>query len=173
MAIKVGNTYVSEAAYIQAKARIANEQNSGKGASDSDLKTLRQKMSGWDVSTITQPFKGSGSKSIGIHPSILREMERDPEKKLEYEALLIDIKNTSVSENLPKGMKLISEGYIIGADGGVSSWCITRTEGNKLSQASTMLPKDKKKDWNDILLENLLKNKREADENSSGIYYKV
>jgi hypothetical protein len=174
MAIKVGNTYVSETAYAQAKAKIESEQKGGKNSVNGYLSSLQQKMSGWNLSTNTQPYSGGGLNNISIHPSILREMANDPDKRLEYEALLIDIQNTSASVHMPKGMKLIAQGYIIDANGGLSSWSITQTESNKIAKTNSMLPKDKTDDWNDLLLGRFLKDKNKPYEDSNdGIYIKV
>jgi hypothetical protein len=173
MAIRVGDTYVSETAYAQAKANIENEQKGGSTSVNSYLKNLQQKMDGWDISTNTQPFGGSGVRNIGIHPSILRQMANDPEKRLEYEALLIDVKNVSENMRLPKGMKLIAQGFNIDAKGGLSSWSITQTEGGNAAKATSKLPKDKKEDWNDVLLERLLEKQSNPYEDSNGLYLKA
>ena len=56
MAVKVGESWVSEEAYAYAQARM----------------------------------KESEEKNISIAPNILKEMENDPEKRMEYEALIYD-----------------------------------------------------------------------------------
>lgn len=172
MAIRVGDTYVSETAYAQAKANIENEQKDGSASVSSYRKSLQQKMDGWAISTNTQPGV-SGVRNIGIHPSILRQMANDPEKRLEYEALLIDVKNVSENMRLPKGMKLIAQGFNIDANGGLSSWSVTQTENRNAEKSTSKLPKDKKEYWNDILLERLLDKQSNPSEGSNGLYLKA
>ncbi|MBQ6975693.1 MAG: hypothetical protein IJQ16_03975, partial [Selenomonadaceae bacterium] len=78
MPVKVGQSYVSEAAYEYAK----NQTDEG-----ATLKSLSEKFPNLKFSIGTAPFSGNGLNNVAISPKILREMENNPDKKLEYEAL--------------------------------------------------------------------------------------
>lgn len=180
MAIKVGNSYISEAAYAQAKAKIEQEQNTESGAKSSVtnyLNTLREKHPGANFTTSTQPFSGSGTNNIGISPRILSQVANDPEKRLEYEALIIDIKD--IQKSLPSmykgtGMKLIAHGTIIDENGGVSSWSITQTDDNRKESSQTFrLPKKNKDSWYDIMLKGLEKKGFIPNGKNSGVDIKA
>jgi hypothetical protein len=173
VAIKVGNSYVSETAYAQAKARIAKGEKGGKSAEAGILDALRKTMPGWNLSTGTQPFGGSGLNNIGIHPSILRQMANDPEKRLEYEALMIDIQNLPTGNDQPSGTKMIARGFILDESGGLSGWSIVQTETNEQTQKYSVLPRDKKTSWNDILQEQITQKKAGLHSDLNGFYRKA
>lgn len=78
----------------------------------------------------TGPFSGTGTNNVSISPKILKQMENDPNKRLEYEALIYDISNT----DLTQGRNLKGTGFIIGDDGGLRAWSISG--GNEKNQAS-------------------------------------
>ena len=157
MAVKVGNSWVSEAAYTYAKARQA-EPNTGEGM----LSQLSEKYPGTDFSTNTAPFSGKGTHNIAIAPNILKEMEQDPDKRLEYEALVYDC--VSLQKTLPEtyrqnGSKLQAFGFIIDSKGGLSAWSISQSIGSKDKSASQCrLPKQDKKSW----LPRILPKKKES-----------
>ena len=116
MPVKVGGSYVSEAAYSYAKAQM-DEGN----VDSSVMKSLSEKFSKLKFSTGTKPFSGTGTNNVSISPKILKQMEKDPEKRLEYEALIYDISNT----DLAQGRNPKSAGWIIGDDGGLSAWSVS------------------------------------------------
>lgn len=118
MAVKVGNSWVTEAAYAYAKSKVDENTSSENKKGNSMLDKLSEKYPDIKFSTSTQPFSGTGKNNIGIAPNILREMENDPEKRLEYEALIYDcsqvIKN--LPDKMPNGSRLKSFGFIINSD---------------------------------------------------------
>lgn len=115
MAVKIGNSYVSESAMAYAQSRIDEK-------SENVLSDLQKQFKDVNFSVGTQPFGGSGTNNISIAPNILRQMANDPEKRMEYEALIYDCANgLKESANKPG---LQSQGYIIGSDGGLSMWSI-------------------------------------------------
>ena len=136
MPVKIGNSYVSEAAVAYAKNEIAEDSESGK-----TLKSLSKQFKDIKFSVGTQPFSGSGLNNISIAPNILRQMANDPEKRLEYEALIYDcnqgLKNTA---NRP-GLK--AQGYIIGSDGGLRMWSIGSSDDDKQNRSIFNVDKDK------------------------------
>ena len=111
MPVKVGGSYVSEAAYNFA----ASEAKAGKKESGV-LNDLKEKFPNLKFTVGTAPFSGSGMNNVAISPKILKQMENDPEKRMEYEALIYDIAHTEVSTNAP-GRKVKSHGFIIEDDG--------------------------------------------------------
>ncbi len=142
MPVKVGNSYVSEAAYEFAKNQVDDGET---------LKNLSEKLPNLKFSVGTAPFSGNGLNNVAIAPNILREMEQNPEKKLEYEALLYDVANL----NLPKNSNVKSQGVIIGKDGGLSMWSISDNNREKIP-----LKREDKKSWWAQMLEKLQKNKK-------------
>ena len=95
MEVKVGNSWVSEAALSYAKAKADS------GASVI-LKGLSDRYPGMNFSTNTQAFSQKGTNNIQIAPSILAQMQNNPDKRIEYEALIYDC------------AKLISTGAMVG-----------------------------------------------------------
>ena len=120
MPVKVGNSYVSEAAYEFAKSQTDESAT---------LKSLAEKFPKLKFSIGTTPFSGSGLNNVAIAPNILREMETNPDKKLEYEALLYDVANLPPP---PSSMNIKAQGVIIGKDGGLSMWSIGESKRDKI-----------------------------------------
>ena len=81
MAVKIGNSYVTEAAVAYAQARKNDEK------SENILSDLSKQFPDVNFSVGAKMFSGSGTNNFSIAPNILRQMANDPEKKLEYEAL--------------------------------------------------------------------------------------
>ena len=142
MPVKVGNSYVSEAAYEFAKSQTDESAT---------LKSLSEKFPNIKFSIGTTPFSGSGLNNVAIAPNILREMENDPAKKLEYEALLYDVANLSPP---PSAMKVKAQGVIIDKDGGLSMWSIGESRSEKIP-----VKRKEIKNWWQQMLDKLNENK--------------
>lgn len=138
MAVRIGQSYVSETAYSFVKSQVDGDENI--------LKNLREKFPNLKISVGTAPFSGSGINNLSISPKILQEMQNNPDKKIEYEALIYDIANQNISQ---PGLK--SHGFIIDDKGGLRGWGISEHNDKKIST----LDKKNKKSW----LENLLPQK--------------
>jgi len=141
MNVKIGNSYVSEAAASFAKNSADDEKNI--------LKNLREKFPNLKISVGTSPFSGSGTNNLSISPKILQEMQNNPDKKIEYEALIYDIASQNISQ---PGLK--SHGFIITDDGGLRGWGISQHDDRK----NISLNKKNKTSW----LESLLPKKNPA-----------
>lgn len=163
MAVKVGNSWVSEAAYAYAKSKVSENTSGEDKKGSSTLDKLSEKYPDLKFSTNTQPFSGTGKNNIGIAPNILREMENDPEKSLEYEALIYDchqaIKN--MPDTTSNGSKIKSFGFIINSDGSLSGWSISES-GDDTKRNRYSLDKNKKESWLDTILEK--KKEKKAEE---------
>lgn len=146
MAVKVGNSWVTEEAYAYAKAKQAEPKER-----KAMLSQLSEKFLDTDFSTNTEPFSGKGVNNIAISPNILKEMEQNPEKQLEYEALIYDCAN--LQKTLPgiyqkNGSKLEAFGFIIDSNGGLRAWGISKSTGSKEKNTfQCMLPRQDKKSW--------------------------
>ena len=130
MPVQVGNSYVSEAALNYAQAQVTDSTKSRGKKGNSVLSDLSRQFKDVNFSVGTAPFNGKGNNNISISPNILRQMADDPEKRIEYEALIYDcnrnLKNTANRPNLK------AQGYIIGSDGGLRMWSISDNDnGNK------------------------------------------
>lgn len=168
MPVKVGNSYVTEAALAFAQKSAAEsvdkEKTKGKGA-NGVLADLAEKFPKLKFTVGTQPFSGSGMGNVAISPKILREMEKDPAKREEYEALLYDVQETTAG--LPRthhadGSKVKAQGWIIHEDGGLSSWSIRVSEGgDRKPEASGRVNRSSKKAWWQSLLDEM-KEREEA-----------
>lgn len=145
MPVKIGNSYVSEAAYEYAKSQT------DEGAS---LKSLSEKFPKLKFSVGTAPFSGSGLNNVAIAPNILREMENDPEKKLEYEALLYDVANLNPPSS---SMNIKAQGVIIDKNGEMNMWSIGESKSEKIP-----VKRGEIKNWWAQMLEKL-KEKKSAD----------
>lgn len=149
MAVKVGNSWVSEAAYTYAKEKAA-ERSSGETSGGSMLSQLSDKFPDLKFSTNTEPFSSNGKNNMAIAPNILKEMEDDPEKCLEYEALIYDCNNTQKSVANREG--LISFGFILNSDGSLGAWSVSKANsGNYRNQFK--LDKKDKNNWTEQILE--------------------
>ena len=141
MPVKIGNSYVSEAALNYAQSKVTEESNSKKNSSSNVLGELSKQFKDINFSIGTQPFNGSGTNNTSIAPNILRQMANDPEKRLEYEALIYDcnqgLKDTA---NRP-GLK--AQGYIIGSDGGLRMWSIGSSDDGQQKRSILNVDKDK------------------------------
>ena len=145
MPVRVGNSYVSEAAYSYAQSKLAEE---GKGGEV--LKDLSGRFRDVKFSVGTQPFAGTGTNNISIAPNILRQMEKDPEKRLEYEALIYDC-NECLKNEASRRDGLKSCGFIIGQDGGLRMWSISVSDNGQQRNHSKLDKKDKQ-NWLATLL---------------------
>ena len=148
MAVKIGNSWVSEQAYEYAKSRVETANEKEENGVLNDLKT---KFSNTNFRMGTVPFQGSGLNNISIAPNILREMETDPEKRMEYEALIYDCVSAQKSLMNQEGLK--AHGFIITEDGGLRAWGISQKKDSNRSLIS--LQRDKKGNWMQELLESL------------------
>ena len=137
MAVKIGQSYVSETALSFAKSSSDDEDKN-------ILKNLREKFPNLKISVGTSPFSGSGTNNLSISPKILKEMQNNPDKKIEYEALIYDIASQN---NSRPGLK--SHGFIITDDGGLRGWGISNGGENK---KNILLNKKNKNSWFDSLL---------------------
>ena len=135
MNVKIGKSYVSEVAANFAK----NSADEG----DDILKNLQKKFPNLKIIVGTAPFSGSGTNNLSISPKILQEMQKNPDKKIEYEALIYDIASQNVSQ---KNLK--SHGFIITDDGGLRGWGISEQNDKNIST----LNKKNKKSWLESLL---------------------
>lgn len=167
MPVRVGNSYVTEAALAFAQKSAAEsvdkEKTKGKGTSGV-LAELAEKFPKLKFTVGTRPFSGSGMGNVAISSKILREMEKDPAKREEYEALLYDVQETTAS--LPRtradGSKVQAHGWIIHEDGGLSSWSMGTSEGGgSKPEASGRVNRSSKKAWWQSLLDEM-KEREEA-----------
>ena len=157
MPVRIGNSYVSEAAarFVQK----AKSEDAGKGKKKSDtLGELSEKFPGLNFSVGTKPFQGSGMGNVSIAPNILREMENDPAKREEYEALLYDVQQVTSEIQTKRGdTTLKAHGWIIDKDGGLSSWSIGVSEGGDRKPEAAGVKRTEKKAWWQSLLDEIKK----------------
>lgn len=158
MAVKVGNSWVSETALTYAKAKA----DSGAAVT---LKGLSERFPGVNFSTSTQPFSQKGTNNIQIAPNILAQVQNDPEKRVEYEALIYDcaklISDGKMDQAMP-GSRVKAAGTIINSDGSVGGWTVTESSDGSQTRSRTKLDKDKKDKWAEKLRE--MQKERRAEE---------
>ncbi len=161
MPVKVGASYVTEAAYEFAKARRAEKEEGKEEKGKGVLKELQEKYPGLNITVGTGPLSGTGTSNLSISPKILKQMEQDPEKRMEYEALIYDVAHTDVNGGIMPGRKLKSHGFIIDDNGGLRGWGISESdEGNRRSQSH--LKRSEKKNWWEEMLGKPKKKKSSA-----------
>lgn len=135
MAVRVGNSYVSETARSYAQSQPLS-------ATDSTglLKELAEKFPELKIQAGTAPFSGTGMNNVMISPKVLREMIRDPDKRQEYEALLYDIQQGAASRGTGSltGRRVKAQGFVITDDGGLRGWGISENE-NRTSRSRGQL----------------------------------
>ena len=136
MAVKIGNSYVSEAAVAYAQARKTDEK------SENVLGELSKQFKDVNFSVGTRPFGGNGTNNISIAPNILREMANDPEKRMEYEALIYDCANVLKNSANRPGLK--AQGIILDSKGELSMWSISQTGDEKPNRSILRFTDDEK-----------------------------
>lgn len=146
MAVRIGNSYVSQQAYDYAKAKIDSEKSQG-SEKNSVLEDLSKQYPETTFAVGTQPFGGKGTNNISIAPNILRKMENDPEARLEYEALIYDCAELLKNEPTKHGdSTIIARGFIIGEDGGLRMWGISQSGGGERIKDCKKVQKDELKE---------------------------
>lgn len=123
MGIKIGNSYVSESAMSYAQSQ--NE----KSKSNDSLSSLSNKFKDVKFKVGTAPFSDKGTNNISISPNILRQMNENPDKRLEYEALIYDCQRELKSSSNRSGLS--AQGFIIDSDGGLRKWSISKGSDDK------------------------------------------
>ena len=161
MPVKIGGSYVSEMAYSFATANN-NEENTETNV----IKALNEKFPNLKFSIGAGPFSGSGTNNVSISPKILKQMENDPQKRMEYEALIYDIANTPV-QSVGGGRKLKSHGFIIGDDGGLRGWGISEGDDGNRRHQSSVQRSDKNNWWQELLAKNQKKKGKAGKTNKS------
>ena len=165
MAVKVGNSWVSEAAYDYAKGKMEAESAAEGRETDkknSVLSELKEKYSDVKFSTNTAPFSGKGGNNLAIAPNILKQMESDPEKRLEYEALIYDCAQ-GIQSGMFRREGVIAGGFIITADGGLRAWSISRS-GSGTKRSLFDLDKKDKASWPEKIREKIKIQRKKAQE---------
>ena len=135
MAVKIGNSYVSETAAAYAQGR-ADEK------SENVLSDLSKQFPDVNFSVGGKMFSGSGTNNFSIAPNILRQMANDPEKKLEYEALIYDCANVLKDSAKRPGLK--AQGIILDSKGELSMWSISQTGDEKPNRSLLHFNDDEK-----------------------------
>lgn len=145
MAVRVGNSYVSQQAYDYAKAKVDSEK-SQEGEKSSVLEDLSKQYPETTFVAGTKPG-GKGTNNITIAPNILRKMENDPEARLEYEALIYDCTKLLKNEPVKQGdSTIIARGFVINEDGSLSGWSVGQTGGGEKTKTYKKVKKDEVKE---------------------------
>ena len=168
MPVKVGNSYVSEAALAFAQKSAAENTEKGKGQAGT-LADLSAKYAGLKFSVGAQPFQGSGMGNVAIAPNILREMENDPAKREEYEALLYDVQQTTAEMPTTRtgGRNVKAQGWVIEKDGGLRCWSISESEGGDRKPEAAGVKRSSKKAWWQSLLDEMKDKKKKLDKKAN------
>ena len=167
MPVRIGQSYVSEAAAGYAKARQKERAEADAAQEKGGIfSELQGKFSGMKFSVGTNPFSGVGTNNVSISPKILKQMEKDPEKRLEYEALLYDVSNT----DLVQGRNLKSAGWIIDDNGGLRAWSVGVSDNRNQSSVKRS---DKKNWWQELLEKQSKKNKNRSKGSLKALQEKI
>ena len=135
MPVKVGNSYVTEAALAFAQKSAAEsvdkEKTKGKGA-NGVLADLAEKFPKLKFTVGTQPFSGSGKGNVAISPKILREMEKDPAKREEVGALPVRMyKGLWYQASWGDDLNALTPGTKFQADGTQTHIGVIKQKGSK------------------------------------------
>ncbi len=124
MAVKVGNSWISAAAPAFDTKAVNPEE---KQTNQELLKELSEKYRDIHFSMSQRPLNGNGANHIGISSDILQQMQKDSEKRAEYEALVYDCVQSL--RNAAGGQ---SGGFLIHSDGSLSGWSVSRSGGQNV-----------------------------------------
>lgn len=156
MAVKVGNSWVSEAALAYAKEKM-------NASSNGSLDGLSNQYPDINFSANIAPFSQKGVKNIQIAPNILIEMQNDPEKRLEYEALIYDCATgIEMLNHSGGGSHTKAAGFIINPDGSLGAWGISVSDDGKQVRSKVSLDKSKKDTWAEKIRSKQVKNRTAA-----------
>lgn len=158
MAVKVGDSWVTEAALTYAKQKVDSDAGT-------TLKDLSDRYPGVNFSTNTQPFSQKGTNNIQIAPNILSQMQNDPQKRLEYESLIYDCVQLVYDGKMNQasnGFRVKAAGTIINADGSLSGWAISESDDGKQTRNHVKLDKKKKETWAEKILAKQKEKRAEA-----------
>ena len=163
----INGSVVSQSAYQQARASVANMPNGNLNTSGV-LSAMKQFTSGVNLSTSMAPFTGGGM-NLGIHPEMLRRAGSDPEEMVRLKALVIDhveAMRGSIQRFASQGIEVIAQGARIHEDGTSSGWLIARSpdlRGERRAQFE--LPEDDRPSWVELMRQHLEESMSEAEEN--------
>ncbi|MBR3748014.1 MAG: hypothetical protein IKN27_13745 [Selenomonadaceae bacterium] len=135
MAVKIGNSYVTEAAVAYAQSHVDEKSENVLGELSKQFKDVK-------FGVGTQPFGGTGTNNISIAPNILRQMANDPEKRMEYEALIYDCNNALKNSANRPGLK--AQGFVIDGKGELSMWAISQSDDDKSTRSLMHFTDDEK-----------------------------
>ncbi len=164
MAVKVGESWVSEAALAYAKGKVNSE-------AEDTLDELSKQYPEINFSTNTAPFSQKGVKNIQIAPNILNQMKNDPEKRLEYEALIYDCATgIDMLNHSGGGFHTKAAGFIINPDGSLGAWGISESDNAGTQRRNRFkLDKNKKETWAETIRKKQTeKAKKQSKRNKSG-----
>ena len=126
MPVRIGNSYVSEAAVEFAK-------------NSSEVENLSKKFPDLKISAGTQPFGGQGHGNLTIAPNILRQMQNDPEKRVEYEALIYDMQRTKLNRD----KDCAASGWMINSDVSCGAWSISKHDDGTQTRQKSKIDRDR------------------------------
>lgn len=157
MAVKVGDSWVSEAALAYAKGKVNSE-------AEDTLDELSKQYPEINFSTNIEPFSQKGVKNIQIAPNILNQMKNDPEKRLEYEALIYDCATgIDMLNRSGGGFHTKAAGFIINPDGSLGAWSISESDNGGTKRKNRFkLDKNKKETWAETIRKKQLEKRKKA-----------
>ena len=158
MNVNINGSWVTQASYQRARSLVKEREEGGRNSGNNVLASLRQAMPGWNISTNMQPFSGTGIQNIAIHPSMLRKAANDPDEMVRLKALVMDSEKANSSLGAwarQSGSQVISNGFIIDADGNTKSWgkSISRTGPERRSILD--LPQNNRPSWAELMRKHL------------------
>lgn len=142
MAVKVGNSQGLAATSVYTPKSADSEVIK---TNQDLLKELSEKYSDIHFSMSQSPLNGNGTNHIGISAAVLQQMQKDAEKKAEYEALIGDCVQSL--RNAAGGQ---SGGFLIHSDGSLSGWSVKKSGGQNVKSV-VALNKGDTNNWQSTL----------------------
>ena len=159
--VSIGNQRgISSTAVELARAHVSEVKESGeKQTADTVLNDLKNQFKGTNFTVGTKPGAGIGTNNITIAPSILREMASNPEKRVEYEAVIRDqVAAAGVWKQLCPNVQ--NAGFVIHSDGNSSGWSMSRPNGENGNGFFTATVK-RKENWIQEMMNKLQEQREE------------
>lgn len=154
MAIQVGTNPAHDTTHT-----ITQQKVHGQSGASISIQSLSEEYPG--VSFLTEPTQqGNGADadailySVSIPASLFSQMESNPEKRVEIEALIQDCVNAmkkSVRDLAGRGIEVTSCGTDLDDDGNPTMHSFVKTGDNTARKFSVSLPKNNKNNWPAIL----------------------
>ena len=139
---RIAGNYVAAqaAAHVRSKLR-------GSSTGNQYLNKLSAQYPDLEFSVGAKPFGRQGIGNVTIDPATLREIESNPKKRSEFEAMLKDCNQCAKESAIMGKSKIVSQGFLLDANGELQGWSVTKNSSGTQSRFLTPLDRERPSGW--------------------------